>query len=119
MTQEQAPWCWLDTRETVTLTELSQSCGMSEAELDELVAYCALVPVAPTATERAFSAQWVTPLRHAAKLRVDFDLDLFTVAILLDNLTRIENLERQVHSLQAVLPSRLRSKLEGQNAPNS
>ncbi len=109
MTQEQAPWRWLDTRETVTLTELSQSCGLSEAELDELVDYCALVPVTPVEQERAFNAQWVEPLRHASKLRMDFDLDLFTVAILLENLAHIEALERQVHSLQAVLPPQLRS----------
>jgi chaperone modulatory protein CbpM len=111
MTQDQTQWRWLDTRETVTLTELSHCCGMSEAELDELVEYCALVPVAPAAPERAFSAQWVTPLRNASKLRVDFDLDMFTVAILLDNLTRIEVLERQVHSLQALLPPQMRSSM--------
>ncbi len=111
MTQEQAQWHWLDTRETVTLTELSRCCGMSEAELDELVEYCALVPLLSAATERAFGAEWVTPLRNASKLRVDYDLDLFTVAILLDNLLRIDVLERQVHSLQAVLPTQLRSGL--------
>lgn len=109
MTQDQ--WHWLDTRETVTLTELSQCCGMSEAELDELVEYRALVPLAPDATERAFSAEWVTPLRNACKLRADFDLDLFTVAILLDNLARIESLERQVQSLQALLPPQMRSNI--------
>ena len=109
MTQDQ--WRWLDTRETVTLTELSQCCGISEAELDELVEYRALVPLAPAAPERAFSAEWVTPLRNASKLRADFDLDLFTVAIVLDHLARIESLERQVQSLQALLPSQLRSNM--------
>jgi chaperone modulatory protein CbpM len=111
MTQEQAEWRWLDTRETVTLTELSQCSGMSEAELDELVDYCALVPVVTAPQEVAFSAQWVVPLRTASKLRLDFDLDLFTVAILLGNLNRIEVLERQVHSLQALLPPQLRSNM--------
>lgn len=111
MTTDQTPWHWLDTRETVSLTELSQCCGMSEAELDELVAYCALVPVSQSASERVFSAQWVTPLRNASKLRVDFDLDIFTVAILLDSLTRIEVLERQVHSLEALVPQGMRAHL--------
>ena len=111
MTQEQAEWRWLDTRESITLTELSQCCGMSEAELNELVDYCALVPLALINQERAFSAQWVVPLRHASKTRLDFDLDLFTVAILLGNLNRIEVLERQVHSLQAMLPPHLRSSM--------
>ncbi len=109
MTQEPSDWRWLDNRETVTLAELSHCCGMSETELNELVDYCALVPLVPASLERAFSAQWVTPLRHASQLRLDFDLDLFTVAILLGNLNRIEVLERQVHSLQALLPTRLRA----------
>ena len=109
MTQEQAPWRWTNTRETVTLNELSQSCGMSEAELEELVEYGALVPVTPSAPECGFSADWVAPLRSASRLRVDLDLDLFTVTILLGNLARIDALERQVHSLQAVLPPQLRS----------
>ena len=111
MTQEQTEWRWLDTRETVTLAELSDCCGMSVAELDELVDYCALVPVAPVNQKRAFSAQWVVPLRNASRMRVDFDLDLFTVAILLGNLNRIEVLERQVQSLQALLPPQLRSNM--------
>jgi chaperone modulatory protein CbpM len=115
MTQEQSQWHWLDTREIITQAELSQCCGMSEAELNELVDYCALVPNTqpnpPVIEERTYSAQWVVPLRNASKMRQDFDLDLFTVAILLGNLNRIEVLERQVHSLQALLPPQMRTRL--------
>lgn len=108
MTQEQLECSWLDSSETVSLTELSRCCEMSVAELDELVDYCALVPLTAAPQERVFSAAWVAPLRAAGKLRLDFDLDLFTVAILLGNLNRIEMLERQVQQLQALLPARLR-----------
>jgi chaperone modulatory protein CbpM len=111
MTQEQTQWHWLDTRETVSQSELSHCCGLSEAELDELVDYCALQPLAPAEPVRVFSAHWVTPLRQASKMRLDFDLDLFTVAMLLDNFKRIESLERQIHALQALLPAQLRSSL--------
>jgi chaperone modulatory protein CbpM len=115
MKQEHVQWHWLDTRENVTQAELSHCCGMSEAELDELVDYCALVPNLPPnppmAEGRTYSAQWVIPLRNASRMRVDFDLDIFTVAILLGNLNRIEVLERQVHSLQALLPPQMRSSL--------
>jgi chaperone modulatory protein CbpM len=45
-------------------------------------------------------------------MRLDFDLDIFTVAILLGNLNRIEVLERQVHSLQALLPPQMRASLD-------
>ena len=103
---QQGDWLWLDARETVTLSELSRVCGMSAAELDELVEYGALRPLAdPDRTESHFSAEYVSPLRAAGKLRLDFDLDLFTAAILLDYLNRIEVLERQLQSLQAHLPS--------------
>jgi chaperone modulatory protein CbpM len=97
-----------DTTDTITLAELAQCCGMSAQDLDELVDYSALVPVIGEAPERVFSAHWVLPLRSAAKLRFDFDLDLFTVAILLGNLTRIDTLERQVQSLLALVPTQLR-----------
>jgi chaperone modulatory protein CbpM len=53
-----------------------------------------------------FSADCVTRMRTASKLRLDFDLDLFAVALLLDHIQRIETLERQVRSLEAQLPTR-------------
>jgi chaperone modulatory protein CbpM len=107
MTQAQLEYTWLDGSETISLVELSRCCEMSVAELDELVDYCALVPLNAATPERVFSAAWVAPLRAADKLRLDFDLDLFTVAILLGNLNRIEVLERQVQQLRALLPARL------------
>ncbi len=105
MSQESLDFFSLDASTTITLNELAQCCGLSVAELDELVDYNALVPLSRT-PEPAFSAQWVMPLRTAVKLRLDFDLDLFTVAILLGQLVQIEQLERQVQSLQARLPER-------------
>jgi chaperone modulatory protein CbpM len=107
MTPEQVECVLLDSGETVTLSELSLCCEMSEAELDELVDYCALVPLTTPAQERVFSVQWVVPLRAAGKLRLDFDLDLFTVAILLGNLKRIEVLEQQLQQLRALMPPHL------------
>lgn len=103
MSQESLDFLHLDASSTITLGELAQCCGLSVAELDELMDYNALTPLSHT-PEPAFSAQWVVPLRHAVKLRVDFDLDLFTVAILLGQLVQIERLERQVQSLQAMVP---------------
>ncbi|MDD2881048.1 MAG: chaperone modulator CbpM [Rhodoferax sp.] len=107
MSQNPTEFFSLDASTTVTLYELAECCGLSAAELDELVDYNALVPLT-SAPERAFSAQWVVPLRKAAKMRVDFDLDVFTVAILLGQLIQIELLERQVQSLQALVPANVR-----------
>lgn len=113
MKQAQVEWNWLDNSQTLTLTELSDCCQMSVAELGELVDYRALPPLVASAPEPVFSAEWVAPLRAAGKLRLAFDLDLFTVAILLGKLQRIEQLERQLQQLQAVLPAHLRPRLTG------
>lgn len=96
---------WLDSRETVSLAELSQVCGMSMDELDELVDYGALVPLAPSSSkpDDLYSAACIVQLRTVCKLRLDFDLDVFTAAVLLGYLDRIAELQRQVISLQARL----------------
>jgi chaperone modulatory protein CbpM len=92
---------WLDSSETMGMAELARVCGMAPEDIEELVEYGALVPVNEA---RDFGAHCVGPLRAAARLRLTFDLDLFTVGLLLGYLSRIEGLERQVRSLQAHLP---------------
>ena len=95
---------WLEGRETLTRAELARSCDLSEAELGELVEYGALSPVPGTGPEQLFGIECVPTLRHAARLRRDFDLDLFAVAMLMQYLERIGTLERQVRTLQAHAP---------------
>lgn len=92
---------WLDARETVNIAELSRVSGMSPDELVELIEYGALAPLESNAQGNIFSAVCIVPLRTVCKLRMDFDLDVFTVAVLMGYLDRIDALERQVHSLQA------------------
>lgn len=103
---------WLDTGESLNLAELSRLCGMSPAELDELVEYGALSPLNSNQRERRFPAQYIPRLRTAGKLRRDYDLEPFTVVILLNYLNRIETLEAQLRSLQAWNTSSGRSKPE-------
>ncbi|MDB5945248.1 MAG: hypothetical protein JWQ33_274 [Ramlibacter sp.] len=105
MATERAELAWLDARETITVTELSRVSSLSPDELDELVEYGALVPLAVVPQEPLFSAEWVIPLRAAGRLRRDFDLDLFAVAILLDYLHRISDLESRLRSLEALVPA--------------
>jgi chaperone modulatory protein CbpM len=96
---------WLDARETLSRPELARVCGLTEPELAELMEYGALRPAASgTAAEPLFSAECVPALRRAGRLRRDFDLDLFAVALLVDYLNRIELLEHQLKSLQAQFP---------------
>ena len=104
MEQQVLDVAWLDAREVITLAELARVCALSPAELDELVDDGVLVPLEQARQERLFSSECVMPLRTAGKLRQDFDLDLFTVELLLGYLNRIEALERQVRKLKAHLP---------------
>ena len=97
---------WLDAHRHIDQAELAQVCSLSFAELDELVEYGALVPVpagAPGGT-RTFNAACVGPLREAVRLRGFYDLDVFTVSLLLGYLQRIEQLEHQLRVLQAHVP---------------
>jgi chaperone modulatory protein CbpM len=73
-------WMRLDTQHSVDPQELAQLCAMSEADIDELVEYGALVPLA-NEPGRCFNSAVVPSLREAARLRSDFDLDLFTVSL--------------------------------------
>ena len=107
-------WHWLDAQKRFDQAELAHMCSLSMAELDELVEYGALVPFADEGTgARQFSGSWVPPLREAARLRAHYDLDLFTVSLLLGYLQRIAHLEQQVRSLQAHLPHLTHPPREG------
>ncbi|HSV34980.1 MAG TPA: chaperone modulator CbpM [Ramlibacter sp.] len=106
-------WHWLDASETIGAADLSRACGVSTGDLDELVEYGALTPLAKATDERIFSAACVGTLRTAFKLRQDYDLDIFTVALLLEYLTRIEALERELRTLHAQLPAHVVVHREG------
>jgi len=105
MHPDPAEWLWLEPGERLALDELSRLCGLTRDELAELVEYGALVPV--SAGETRFAAEWVLPLRRAGRLRADFDLDLFTVGLLLGYLRRIDALEHELRALRAHMPRHL------------
>lgn len=96
-------WLLLDEYRILAPGELAEMCGMDAADIDELVEYGALERVANADAVSGFSAVLVAPLREAVRLRADYDLDLFTVGVLLGYLRRIAQLEREVRSLRAHL----------------
>ncbi|HEX7889250.1 MAG TPA: chaperone modulator CbpM [Ramlibacter sp.] len=101
------PELWgLEAHHRVELEDLASMCSLSAAELRELVDYGALVPLLGESGDAGlqFSAACVPPLREAMRLRTHYDLDLFTVSLLLGYLQRIAHLEQQVRALQANLP---------------
>ena len=94
---------WFVAPHLVSQADLASICGMTVAELDELVEYGVLVPLRQD-PERVFDAECVPRLREAFRLRRHFDIELFSVGLVLGYLERIQHLERQVRSLQAQLP---------------
>ena len=97
-------WHWLDQRASVSLSDLSRASGLTAQELAELVDYGAIAPLASEQEELHFSAQCLVPLRAAVKLRVTYDLDIFTVVLLMDGLQRIEVLTHRIRTLESMLP---------------
>lgn len=97
-------WHWLDQRASVSLTDLSRASGLTAQELAELVDYGAIAPLASEQEEPLFSAQCLVPLRAAVKLRVTYDLDIFTVVLLMDGLQRIEVLTHRIRTLESQVP---------------
>ena len=106
-------WNWWDASDTLTDSELSRACGMSVRELDELVDYGALKPLAKQSERRVFSASCVPTLRTACEIRRDYDLDLFTVALLMGYLIRIEELEHEIRALHSHLPAHVTEHRDG------
>jgi len=107
MTPQPHEWSWLDASETISISDLSRVCRISPDELNELVEYGAVKPLPARSQGRVFSAECVATLRTACKLRRDYDLELFTIALFMEYLNRIEDLERELRTLQAKAPSRV------------
>ena len=96
---------WLDPQRLIDPAELAHMCSLTVTELDELVEYGSLTPMVGEGSVRQFSAACVVPLREAVRLRGLYDLDLFTVSLLLGYLQRIAHLEHQLRGLHAHLPN--------------
>jgi len=108
MKPEQADVTWLDAHCEISIAELVQLSGLSEAELRELVDYGALAPNNPQESEWAFSGEIVLTVQAAGRLRDDLELDAKSLALTLTLLKRIRELEAQIGDLRAQLPRRLR-----------
>lgn len=97
---------WLNEHHPLPVTQLAAMSGLSEAEIDELVDYGAIVPIDPDAPQRTFDAQWIVAARTACRLRDDFDLNTQGLALALALLDRVHELEVELRDLHARLPRR-------------
>jgi chaperone modulatory protein CbpM len=105
MNNESSQIVWLDARCEVTLGELVQLSGLSEADLHEMVEFGALVPTRPGETQWTFSGECVLRIQAAGRLRDDFGLDTNALMVALKLLDRIRTLEDDLRALRAQLPA--------------
>ena len=99
---------WLTEEYELTMTELTELSGLTEAELRELVDYGCIAPVDPDSTQWIFKGKCVTTVRAASRLRESFDLEPHGVALVVSLLDRIDDLEAQLNTLRAQMPRRIR-----------
>jgi len=97
---------WVNEYREVSIVEVSRFCGLSEAEIGELVEYGALIPSDTQEHELRFRAECLDRLRRASRLCHDLELELPAMALVLSFLERIDTLEAQVRQLSAQLPER-------------
>ena len=95
---------WLDERGSITLLELAECSGLTEAELRDLVDLGALEPLEAEAREWQFGADCIVAARAACRLRNDFELDTHGLALVLSLLERVHDLENELKRLRARLP---------------
>lgn len=95
---------WLDESGAVTLLELAECSGMSEAELVELVELGVIEPLDPDAGQWSFGSRCIVAARAASRLRRDFELDSPSLAVVLSLLERVHELESEVRHMHARLP---------------
>ena len=105
MNYETSQIVWLDARCEVTLGELVQLSGLSDADLHEMVEFGALIPNRPGDTQWTFSGECVLRIQAAGRLRQDFGLDTNALTVAMNLLDRIRTLESDLRALRAQSPA--------------
>ena len=84
METEHTDAVWVDEHLKLSCAELASYCGLSEAELRELVDYGALMPCDMRDAEWTFSGDIAVTVRAAGRLRDELELDAHESALLAD-----------------------------------
>ena len=89
--------------------EVTDICQLSEAEIMELIEYGVLRSEMEMGEVRFFSMPQVHRLQNASQHRRDFDLDLFSVVLVMGYLQEIADLTQQVSDLQVAVEQNTRA----------
>lgn len=88
----------------ILLAEFESACGLSRAEIVELVEYGVFAPAGAGPQDWAFPDSALLRAKEAARLRDEFELELHGIAVLLAYRERIAELEQRVRLLECLLP---------------
>jgi chaperone modulatory protein CbpM len=88
----------------ILFAEFESACGLTRAEIVELVEYGVFTPTGTGPQEWTFPDSAIARAREAVQLRREFELELHGIAILLAYRERIEELEDRVRQLECLLP---------------
>lgn len=92
----------------VSSSEIVSASGLSADEFDELIELGMCQPCREEGGERFFPASAIDLARAARRLRIDFDLSLAGVALVLAYRDRIRELEERLRQLECQLPTQPR-----------
>jgi chaperone modulatory protein CbpM len=95
---------WLDEHRVVSLTELVEVSGFTPEELLELAQGGAIPVRERTGATYTFSAQCISVVRTASRLRDELELDMAGLGVALRLLERVRVLEEEISRLRALLP---------------
>jgi len=104
MPPEHAEAVWLTGDNVFSLAELAEISGLPESELRELIDYGAVTPIDPESSPWMFNGKCLLTVRTACRLRISFDLEPHSVALMISLLDQIQDLEGQVRDLRARQP---------------
>ncbi len=108
MTTESEASSWVGECRELSITQLQDYSGLSAHELQELVDCGALQPLDETAAPLAFASHCLLTVRTATRLRHSFELEPHGLALAVNLLERIRDLEAQLEQVRAQLPRSFR-----------
>lgn len=96
-------WIWLNEEGVCSAQHLIEVSGLSNEELDELIANGVIVPVDADAYPLSFQLRSVVIANKARRLRDDFDLDRNGLVLALTLMQRIAELEAEINTVRSHL----------------
>ena len=95
---------WLNDAGLCSLEQLAEYSGLTRAELEDLVEMGEIAPTSVDAENDLYETHYIVIARTARRLRDDFELDGHGLAVALNLLRRIRELEAELNAIRAKLP---------------